>query len=142
MKSGVVKMKYCFKCNKSMPDELENCFYCKEKLVDFKYKVIKTLFEIVAYIGLFITMTSCVLIPFVFFVGWLMNLMVTEVKFIQLLDILKQFYTVPFIHNIPLSVFVVIFAMVLIIGLIGICCVNRKMKNIIGLGEENEVCSC
>ena len=30
------------------------------------------------------------------------------------LDILKQFYTVPFIHNIPLSVFVVIFAMVLI----------------------------
>lgn len=142
MKSGVVKMKYCFKCNKSMPDELENCFYCKEKLVDFKYKVIKTLFEIVAYIGLFITMTSCVLIPFVFFVGWLMNLMVTEVKFIQLLDILKQFYTVSFIHNIPLSVFVVIFAMVLIIGLIGICCVNRKMKNIIGLGEENEVCSC
>ena len=142
MKSGVVKMKYCFKCNKSMHDELENCFYCKEKLVDFKYKVIKTLFEIVAYIGLFITMTTCVLIPFVFFVGWLMNLMVTEVKFIQLLDILKQFYTVPFIHNIPLSVFVVIFAMVLIIGLIGICCVNRKMKNIIGLGEENEVCSC
>lgn len=135
-------MKYCLYCNKSMPKELENCFYCKEKLVDFKYKVIKTLFEIVAYIGLFITMTSCVLIPFVFFVGWLMNLMVTEVKFIQLLDILKQFYTVPFIHNIPLSVFVVIFAMVLIIGLIGICCVNRKMKNIIGLGEENEVCSC
>ena len=135
-------MKYCLYCNKAMPKELENCFYCKEKLVDFKYKVIKTLFEIVAYIGLFITMTSCVLIPFVFFVGWLMNLMVTEVKFIQLLDILKQFYTVPFIHNIPLSVFVVIFAMVLIIGLIGICCVNRKMKNIIGLGEENEVCSC
>ena len=135
-------MKYCLYCNKSMPKELENCFYCKEKLVDFKYKVIKTLFEIVAYIGLFITMTSCVLIPFVFFVGWLINLMVTEVKFIQLLDILKQFYTVPFIHNIPLSVFVVIFAMVLIIGLIGICCVNRKMKNIIGLGEENEVCSC
>lgn len=135
-------MKYCLYCNKSMPKELENCFYCKEKLVDFKYKVIKTLFEIVAYIGLFITMTSCVLIPFVFFVGWLINLMVTEVKFIQLLDILKQFYTVPFIHNIPLFVFVVIFAMVLIIGLIGICCVNRKMKNIIGLGEENEVCSC
>lgn len=125
-----------------MPEEIDKCFYCKTKLVDFKYKVIKTLFEIVAYIGLFITMTTCVLIPFVFFVGWLMNLMVTEVKFIQLLDILKQFYTVPFIHNIPLSVFVVIFAMVLIIGLIGICCVNRKMKNIIGLGEENEVCSC
>lgn len=125
-----------------MPEEIDKCFYCKTKLVDFKYKVIKTLFEIVAYIGLFITMTTCVLIPFLFFVGWLMNLMVTEVKFIQLLDILKQFYTVPFIHNIPLSVFVVIFAMVLIIGLIGICCVNRKMKNIIGLGEENEVCSC
>lgn len=125
-----------------MPEEIDKCFYCKTKLVDFKYKVIKTLFEIVAYIGLFITMTTCVLIPFVFFVGWLMNLMVTEVKFIQLLDILKQFYTVPFIHNIPLFVFVVIFAMVLIIGLIGICCVNRKMKNIIGLGEENEVCSC
>ena len=125
-----------------MPEEIDKCFYCKTKLVDFKYKVIKTLFEIVAYIGLFITMTTCVLIPFVFFVGWLMNLMVTEVKFIQLLDILKQFYTVPFIHNIPLFVFVVIFAMVLIIGLIGICCVNRKMKNIIRLGEENEVCSC
>lgn len=125
-----------------MPGEIDKCFYCKTKLVDFKYKVIKTLFEIVAYIGLFITMTTCVLIPFVFFVGWLMNLMVTEVKFIQLLDILKQFYTVPFIHNIPLSVFVVLFAMVLIIGLIGICCVKRKMKNIIGLGEENEVCSC
>lgn len=125
-----------------MPEEIDKCFYCKTKLVDFKYKVIKTLFEIVAYIGLFITMTTCVLIPFVFFVGWLMNLMVTEVKFIQLLDILKQFYTVPFIHNISLSVFVVIFAMVLIIGLIGICCVNRKMRNIIGLGEENEVCNC
>lgn len=135
-------MKYCIHCNKSMPEELENCFYCKDKLVDFKYKVIKTLFEIVAYIGMFVMMATCVLIPFVFLVGWLMNLMVTEIGFIQLLDILKLFYTAPFINNIPLYIFVLIFGIILIMGLIGIYCVNRKMKNIIGLGEENEVCSC
>ena len=36
-------MKYCLHCNKSMPEELDNCFYCKTKLVDFKYKFIKFL---------------------------------------------------------------------------------------------------
>lgn len=127
-------MKYCLNCNKSLPEELENCFYCKDKIVDFKYKVIKTLCEVVAYIGLFVTMAMCVLIPFVFILGWLMNLMITEIEFIQLLDILKLFYTAPFINNIPLYIFVLIFGIILIIGLIGIYFVNRKMKKIIRLG--------
>ena len=135
-------MKYCLHCNKSMPDELNKCFHCKTNLVDFKYKVIKFLFEFIAYIGMFVVMASCVLIPFVYLVGWLMNLMVTEVAFSQLLDILKLFYIAPFVNNIPIYVFVILFGIILIIGLIGIYCVNKKMKNIIKLGEENEVCSC
>ena len=135
-------MKYCLDCNKSMPEELENCFYCKTKLVDFKYKVIKFLFEFIAYIGLFVTTTMCVLIPFVFFVGWLMNLMVTEIEFVQLLDMLKLFYTTPVINNLSTYIFVLIFGIVLVIGLVGIYLINKKMKNIIKLGEKNEVCSC
>ena len=135
-------MKYCLDCNKSMPEELENCFYCKTKLVDFKYKVIKFLFEFIAYIGLFVTTTMCVLIPFVFFVGWLMNLMVTEIEFVQLLDMLKLFYTTPVINNLSTYIFVLIFAIILVIGLVGIYLINKKMKNIIKLGEKSEVCSC
>ena len=135
-------MKYCLHCNKSMPEELDNCFYCKTKLVDFKYKFIKFLFEFITYIGMFITTTMCVLIPFVFLVGWLMNLMVTQVKFVQLFDMLKIFYTTPFINNMPTYIFVLLFILIMIIGLIGIYFVNRKMKKIIRLGEENEVCSC
>lgn len=129
-------MKYCLDCNKSMPEELENCFYCKTKLVDFKYKVIKFLFEFIAYIGLFVTTTMCVLIPFVFFVGWLMNLMVTDIEFVQLLDMLKLFYTTPFINNLSTYIFVLIFGIILIIGLLGVYLVNKKMKNIIKLGEK------
>ena len=135
-------MKYCLDCNKSMPEELENCFYCKTKLVDFKYKVIKFLFEFIAYIGLFVTTTMCVLIPFVFFVGWLMNLMVTEIEFVQLLDMLKLFYTTPVINNLSTYIFVLIFGVILVIGLVGIYLINKKMKNIIKLGEKSEVCSC
>ena len=135
-------MKYCLDCNKSMPEELENCFYCKTKLVDFKYKVIKFLFEFIAYIGLFVTTTMCVLIPFVFFVGWLMNLMVTEIEFVQLLDMLKLFYTTPVINNLSTYIFVLIFGIILVTGLVGIYLVNKKMKNIIKLGEKSEVCSC
>lgn len=135
-------MKYCYYCNKSMPEELENCFHCKTKLVDFKYKVIKFLFEFITYIGMFVTTTMCVLIPFVFFIGWLMNLMVTEIKFYQLLDILKLFYTTPFINNLPMYSFVLLFVIILIIGLIGMYFTNRIIKNIIKLGDKNEVCSC
>ena len=129
-------MKYCLDCNKSMPEELENCFYCKTKLVDFKYKIMKFLFEFIAYIGLFVITTMCVLIPFVFFVGWLMNLMVTDIEFVQLLDMLKLFYTTPFINNLSTYIFVLIFGIILIIGLLGVYLVNKKMKNIIKLGEK------
>lgn len=121
-------MKYCFSCNKSMPEELENCFYCKTKLVDFKYKVIKFLFEFITYIGMFVTTTMCVLIPLVFGIGWLMNLMVTEVKFVQLLDILRIFYSTPFLSDIPTYFVVIVFCLLLIVGLIGIFYMNKKIK--------------
>lgn len=137
-----VHMKYCFYCNKSMPEDLENCFYCKSKLVDFKYKAIKFLFEFITYIGMFVTTTMCVLIPLVFGIGWLMNLMVTEIEFVQLLDMLKLFYVTPFINNLPTYIFVLIFGGILVIGLAGIYLVNKKMKNIIKSGDKSEVCSC
>lgn len=135
-------MKYCLYCNKSMPEELENCFYCKTKLVDFKYKIMKFLFEFIAYIGMFITVTMCILIPFVFVIGWLMSLLVTEIEFVQLLDMLKLFYVTPFINNLPTYIFVLIFGVILVIGLAGIYLVNKKMKNIIKSGDKSEVCSC
>ena len=91
---------------------------------------------------MFITVTMCILIPFVFVIGWLMNLMVTEIEFVQLLDMLKLFYVTPFINNLPTYIFVLIFGVILVIGLAGIYFVNKKMKNIIKSGDKSEVCSC
>ena len=65
-----------------------------------------------------------------------MNLMVTDIEFVQLLDMLKLFYTTPFINNLSTYIFVLIFGIILIIGLLGVYLVNKKMKNIIKLGEK------